>query len=126
MAGDKLSVGLRQPNPFVQVIDIRGAITSFTEKTLVDAYQQAVSTHIRAVIINFTELSYLNSLGIGLLVTLLIRARREGVALVSYGLNEHYRQVFQITRLDQAIPIYSSEATAISYVAPMDLPEREA
>ncbi len=125
MPEEKLVITVRRPNPYVCVIDLQGAITSLTEKNLAEAYAAAVESHLRAIIMNFTGMTYINSLGIGLLVTLLIRARREGVTMVGYGLKEHYRNVFEITRLDQSIPIYNSEATAIAYVAPMDLPERE-
>jgi anti-sigma B factor antagonist len=125
MPEQKLIVSVRRPNPFVCVIDLQGAITTFSEENLIESYAVAVESHLRAIIFNFSELSYINSLGIGLLVTLLIRARREGVTLVGYGLKEHYCKTFEITRLDQSIPIYNNEATAIAYATPMDLPERE-
>src|ERR687894_59465 len=51
--------------------------------------------------------------GIGLLVTLLIRVNREKQRLLTYGLSEHYRNIFQITRLDDAITIYDSEEAAV-------------
>ncbi|MGH2618110.1 MAG: STAS domain-containing protein, partial [Thermomicrobiales bacterium] len=56
---------------------------------------------------------YMNSRGIGLLVTLLIRANRDGKTLLTYGLSEHYRNIFQITRLDDAIATYDSEEDAV-------------
>ena len=55
----------------------------------------------------------MNSSGIGLLVTLLIRVNREKQRLLTYGLTEHYRNIFQITRLDDAIGIYDSEEQAV-------------
>jgi len=32
---------------------------------------------------------------------------------LTYGLTEHYRNIFQITRLDDAIGIYDSEEQAV-------------
>jgi anti-sigma B factor antagonist len=55
----------------------------------------------------------MNRSGIGLLVTLLIRVNREKQRLLTYGLSEHYRSIFQITRLDDAIGIHDSEEEAI-------------
>ena len=55
----------------------------------------------------------MNSSGIGLLVTLLIRVNREKQRLLTFGLTEHYRNIFQITRLDDAISIYDSEEEAV-------------
>jgi len=64
--------------------------------------------------LNFTDLEYMNSGGIGLLVTTLIRAQRSGQALRAYGLSEHYLQIFALTRLDEAIAIHADEASAIA------------
>jgi anti-sigma B factor antagonist len=59
----------------------------------------------------------MNSGGIGLIVTLLIRANRQGNRLVAIGLNDHYRQIFGLTRLDEAITIFDDEAAALADVA---------
>ena len=65
------------------------------------------------IILNFEDLVYMNSSGIGLLVTLLIRINREKQQLLTYGLSDHYRSIFQITRLDDAIAIHDSEEEAV-------------
>jgi hypothetical protein len=51
--------------------------------------------------------------GIGMLVTLLVRANRQHQALAAYGLSEHYREIFELTRLDEAITIYDNEESAL-------------
>jgi anti-sigma B factor antagonist len=96
------------------VIDIRGDITAATETTLMDAYAEATATNARVILLNFSELEYMNSSGIGLLVTLLIRANRQGHKIAAYGLTSHYRDIFELTRLDEAIHIYDTEADALA------------
>lgn len=125
MSEDKLTATVRQASPLANVIDIQGEINSFSEKSLSEAYAQATEGNLRTLIFNFSGLTYMNSFGIGMLVMLLIRAKREGKNVVGYGLNEHYRHIFELTRLDQVIPIYSSEAIALANAEPFDLPERE-
>jgi anti-sigma B factor antagonist len=56
----------------------------------------------------------MNSGGIGLLVTLLVRAQRQRQNLLACGLTEHYRQIFELTRLDEAIGIYDDEDNALA------------
>jgi len=56
----------------------------------------------------------MNSSGIGLLVTLLIRVNRQKQRMLSYGLSDHYQQIFQLTRLNEAIGIYNDEAGALA------------
>ena len=125
MSEQKLIATVRKASPFANVIDIQGEITSFSEKALTDAYGQAIQSNVRTVIFNFTGLGYMNSMGIGMLVTLLIRARREGKNIVGYGLNEHYQSIFELIQLDKVIPIYTTEAIALASAEPHDLPERE-
>ena len=51
--------------------------------------------------------------GIGMIVTLLVRANRQRQQLAAYGLSDHYREIFELTRLDEAITIYDDEASAL-------------
>ena len=56
----------------------------------------------------------MNSGGIGLLVMLLVRAQRQGQRVLAFGLSEHYRQIFELTRLDEAIGIHGTRAEALA------------
>jgi anti-sigma B factor antagonist len=49
-------------------------------------------------------------------VTLLVRARRDKRQLVAFGLSDHYRQIFELTRLDDAIGIHPDEDAALAAV----------
>jgi len=98
----------------VAVVDITGEITSASEPVLMDAFARATTQDSRAVILNFAGLEYMNSGGIGLLVTLLVRAQRAGQRLHAIGLSEHYRQIFSLTRLDEAIGIHDDEGAALA------------
>ncbi|MGH3148575.1 MAG: STAS domain-containing protein [Rubrobacter sp.] len=109
----QVQMEVRKVTEGVSVVDIKGDLTAFAEGILMDAYNQASDGKVGAIILNFGGLEYMNSSGIGLLVTLLIRVNREKQKLLTYGLSEHYRNIFQITRLDDAIGIYDSEDEAV-------------
>jgi anti-sigma B factor antagonist len=94
------------------VVDIRGDVTAGSETVLMSAYEEAGDA--RAIVLNFSGLSYMNSGGIGLLVTLLVRANRRSQRLLAFGLSEHYRQIFELTRLDEAVGIHDSESEALA------------
>ena len=68
------------------------------------------------LVLNFDGLEYMNSGGIGMLVTLPVRANRQRQQLAAYGLSAHYREIFELTRLDEAITIYDSEESALDGV----------
>jgi anti-sigma B factor antagonist len=109
----QVKMGVRSAGDYASIIDVEGELTAFAEAVLMDAYNQASDGQVRAIILNFEDLEYMNSSGIGLLVTLLIRINREKQRLLTYGLSEHYRSIFQITRLDDAIAIHDSEEEAV-------------
>jgi anti-sigma B factor antagonist len=109
----QVTMDVRKVSDKVSVIDVEGELTAFAEGVLMDAYNQASDGRVHAIILNFEGLEYMNSSGIGLLVTLLIRINRERQKLLTYGLSDHYRNIFQITRLDDAIGIYDSEEEAV-------------
>lgn len=110
--GTTTTMGVRVIGPGVQAIDIAGDVTAGSENALMDAYTEASAAGSRAIVLNFSRLDYMNSSGIGVLVTILIRANRQGRRLGAVGLSEHYRQIFELTRLDEAIPVFATEDEA--------------
>ena len=114
MSQAEVSMSVRKVSGDSSIVDIRGDVTASADTAFTDAYTQASSDGVRAIILNFSGLEYMNSSGIGLLVTLLIRANRQGQSLFAVGLNEHYRHIFEITRLDEAIRIFDTEEEAMA------------
>src|ERR671913_514536 len=109
----QVKMNVRGAGEKASIIDVEGDLTAFAEGVLMDAYNQASDGQVKAIILNFEDLEYMNSSGIGLLVTLLIRINREKQQLLTYGLSDHYRSIFQITRLDDAIAIHDTDEEAV-------------
>lgn len=116
MSEPSVQMDVRQVDGVTSVVDIKGDVTSACEGELMDAYARASTDSTRTIVLNFSGLEYMNSGGIGMLVTLLVRANRQRQRLLAYGLNEHYRQIFSVTRLDEAIGIHDNEGAALSSV----------
>ncbi len=96
------------------VVRIHGDVTAASEPGLMDAYQRASEGGVRTILLDFGGLEYMNSGGIGLLVTLLVRVQRAGQRLLATGLDDHYRQILSLTRLDEAIGIHADEPSALA------------
>jgi anti-sigma B factor antagonist len=107
------TVQVRQGGGLTAVIDITGDVTAASEPVFMSAYEQADRQGARRLVLNFSGLGYMNSGGIGMLVTLLVRANRHHQELTACGLSEHYREIFELTRLDEAITIYDDERSAL-------------
>ena len=114
MADTDTSLDVRRPSESAAVIAVRGELTGATEGALMDAYGKASDSVTRVVVLDFTELEYMNSTGIGLLVTLLVRAQRQRQRLMAFGLSDHYRDILSLTRLDEAIGVVGSEDEALA------------
>jgi anti-sigma B factor antagonist len=107
-------MNVRKINNTVSIIDIEGDVSAFAEDILMEAYSEANSPTTRTIILNFKGLEYMNSSGIGLIVTLLIRANRQKQRILAFGLSDHYKHIFELTRLNEAIGIYDTEADVLA------------
>jgi len=102
--------------PPVTTIDMHGEINGFAEDALNAAYAQADDFENSVIALNFSDVFYINSTGIALIVALLAQARKKGRNLVVYGLTDHYDEIFRITRLADFMTIYPDEASALANV----------
>ena len=114
MSTTPLQTRVRSADDGVAVIELTGDVTAACESELMDAYRDAGRAEVRGIVLDFTRLDYMNSSGIGLLVTLLVRVRREGRQISAYGLSDHYRQIFELTRLDEVISVHTDEGQAVA------------
>jgi anti-sigma B factor antagonist len=98
----------------VAIIDLEGDVDGDAEESLNAAYEQARSNGPSTILLNFRNVEYINSTGIALIVGLLAQARKAHQSIVASGLSDHYREIFQITRLVDFMGIYPDEATALA------------
>src|SRR2546428_13996716 len=95
-----VTTNVRRVDATASVIGSQGEITAFAETALMDSYIHASTPTTRSIILNFNALDYMNSNGMGVLVTLLIRINRQKHHLLCYVLSNYYQQIFAITRVD--------------------------
>jgi anti-anti-sigma factor len=99
--------------PGAAVIDLTGEIDAGAEDALNAAYDRAATIDGSLILLNFGDVGYINSTGIALIVGLLARARKDGRAVRACGLIDHYREIFEITRLADFMPIFPDEESAV-------------
>ncbi len=96
------------------IVDLPARIDGSAEQTLNDAYGQATQTGAKGVVLNFSGVEFLSSTGIALIVGLLARSRKDGKRISSCGLSDHYREIFEITRLADFMSIFPDERSALA------------
>ena len=96
------------------IVDLPARIDGTAEQGLNDAYAQATKRDAKRVLLNFSGVDFLSSTGIALIVGLLARSRKDGKQISSCGLSDHYREIFEITRLSDFMRIYPDERAALA------------
>ena len=112
MTASELQAAVRERGG-VPVIDITGDVNSSAEDALNDAYARATAGGADSVVLNFERADYINSTGIALIVGLLAQARANRVDVKAFGLSDHYREIFEITRLADFMTITDNEDRAV-------------
>lgn len=105
--------GVRQRDG-VAIVDLPARIDASAEQALNDAYTEAIAGSPKRVVLNFGGVDYLSSTGIALIVGILARSRKEGRQISASGLSDHYREIFEITRLADFMRIFPDESAAVS------------
>lgn len=100
--------------PSVSVVDLHGEINVFAEEVLNKAYAEAEARGLEVILLNFSDVNYINSTGIALIVSLLARARKQHRRLLACGLSDHYVEIFQVTRLVDFLHIFPDETSALN------------
>lgn len=111
MAESELEVGIREVGD-VAIIDLRGEINAFAEAALINAYMEARSTEAKSLALNFSDVEYINSTGIAMIVSLLAKARKDNQGVIAFGLTDHFKNIFEITRLSDFMQIIPDEEAA--------------
>jgi anti-anti-sigma factor len=107
----EFQASVRQEVPMA-IIDLAGTIDSGAEAELDAAYARSDEMGAATVALDFTNVDYINSTGIALLVSLLAKARRDGRPVLAWGLTDHYREIFEITRLADFLEVVADEQSA--------------
>ena len=97
-----VTVGERDGTP---VIALRGDITGAAAEAVEAGYAQAAGADPAAIVLDFTPTDYINSSGLAVIVGLLAQARSTHIEIRAHGLSEHYREIFEITRLSDFMTI---------------------
>jgi anti-sigma B factor antagonist len=108
MAQATLEVAVR-PSADGPVITLRGDIDGTARDQLMTAYEEAAKDG--RLLLDFAAVDYINSTGIALIVGLLARARAEQRPVAASGLSDHYRQIFEITRIADFMTILDNHGT---------------
>ena len=96
----------------IHIVAITGSLDSTTaleaQKSL-----DAVVAGARKVALDFSQLDYISSAGLRILLGAAKQLRAKGGTLGMFGLNQSVREVFDISGFSSILPVYQSEGEAL-------------
>ena len=96
------------------VLVLAGEISMDCSATLRNRIRDLLGDNPPVLVVDMTEVEFMDSSGLGTLVEALRWSRKNGGQLKLVGLTENVRSVFEISRLETVFEIYDTEAEALS------------
>jgi anti-sigma B factor antagonist len=98
----------------VVVVDVEGQLIVGNRQELKQKVLDSLEGGTRRFVIDFTKTGYIDSSGLGVLVSLSKKVREQGGELRLAGLNEDLQTLFELTKLDTLFAIAKTPAEALA------------
>jgi anti-sigma B factor antagonist len=108
-----LKIDTRQANG-VTIVACSGRIVFGEEATTLRDNLKRILGSTRQIVLNLSDVSYIDSGGLGTLVGVYSSARAAGADIKLAGLGQRLRDVLQITKLVTVFEVYDTEQEAIA------------
>lgn len=109
-----MSISTTQSSGGVTVVTVEGQLIVANRQELKQAIQEALDAGSRRFVLDFSDTAYIDSSGLGALVSINKRVREVGGELRLAGLNEDLRSLFALTKLDTLFAIAESASEALA------------
>ena len=98
----------------VSVVGLTGRIILGEESfALREAVQNLMAAGKKKVVLNMSDVTYIDSAGLGILVASYVSAKKQGAVIRLCSLGSKFREVLQLTRLFTIFDVYDSVTEAV-------------
>jgi len=97
----------------VSLIDLQGRLTFFEVAILRENLTRLVREGRKQIVLNLSDLQYLDSSGIGELARMYVMVLKNGGEMKVVGLTPKIEEILKITHLYQVFPEFPDEQTAL-------------
>ena len=108
-----MTFSVRKESNGVVVVSVDGQLIVGNRQELKQRIIDALEAGDRKFLVDFTRTGYIDSSGLGVLVSLSKKIRDQGGDLRLAGLNEDLKTLFELTKLDTLFGISDSPAEAL-------------
>jgi anti-sigma B factor antagonist len=98
----------------VSVVDLEGRIVLGEESnSLREKVKNLIVAGKRKIVLNMAKIKYIDSAGLGALVSVHVSANAQGVSVRLCNLGQKFHDVMQVTRLLTVFDVYDTQAAAV-------------
>lgn len=100
--------------PDSSVVALEGEIDLHESPNVREALKGLIEKKTPRVFVDLTEVSYVDSSGLAVLIDAMQRIQAYGGKFALFGLRKNVRTVFEIARLDQVFRIFQDKTSAVA------------
>jgi len=97
----------------VTVVKISGKMDTYGLKEVRERFEQIIEDKNYKIIVDLSELNYINSLGLGMFISIFKRIRVQNGDLKFASLKSYVLQMFELTKLNNVFEFYPSVDEAL-------------
>lgn len=100
------------------ILDLQGDLTKTAEESLIGTreWQEGLEGSKRYLVINLSQVPYVNSAGIAVLIRLLRFGIKAGFHTFAYGVSSHYQKLFRMVGLTEYMALYPNEYSVLQRI----------
>ncbi|MDJ0745193.1 MAG: STAS domain-containing protein [Xenococcaceae cyanobacterium MO_167.B27] len=95
-------------NSLIEVIEPKGILDGTKAVDFRQKIDQSIKNGVEIILVDFTDVTFMDSSGLGALVLALKKVRSAKVKLVLCSINEQVKMLFELTSMERVFEIYSS------------------
>ena len=95
-------------NCVLEVIEPKGILDGTKTVDFRNKIDQSIKNGVQIILVDFTDVTFMDSSGLGALVLALKTVRSSGVKLVICSINEQVKMLFELTSMDRAFEIFTN------------------
>ena len=103
-----------EPTANAHIISLQGQVNSANAATVETEVLSVLQKGAKNVLLNMSELSYISSAGLRVVLVLAKRLKQAGGKLVIYGMQPHVQEVFDISGFMAILNVVASRDDAVA------------
>jgi anti-sigma B factor antagonist len=110
--GNEMNIGVTQQGD-VQILHCGGSLDADTVRAFKKVAFDLVGTGVNRIVLDCSDLTFIDSMGLGVLISLLRRVRQRDGDVKVAALSDEVKTIFEITRLHRLFEVCSDWDTAV-------------